>query len=84
MVLLGGVVWLCCGCVVCRMMCEVMRREYEHKVGSSHAIPNIFGIPRQQKSRQVRLKIPKACLRRNMRDRKRNRKQTASPYVGLP
>jgi hypothetical protein len=40
------VLWLCCGCVVCRMMCEVTRRENEHIVGYSPAIPHIFGIPR--------------------------------------
>jgi hypothetical protein len=84
MVLFGGVVWLCCGCVVCRMTwCEVIRREKKHKVRNSHAIPQIFGIPRKQKSRGLHLKLLKACPCRNMRDKKTNGKQMASPYVGL-
>ncbi len=66
-----------------RMMCEVKRRENEHKVSNSHAMPHILGITRKQKLRQKWLKLLKACLCRNMRDKKRNAKQMASPYVGL-
>jgi hypothetical protein len=83
MVLFGGVVWLCCGCVVCRMICEVTERKNDHKVRNSHAIPQIFGIPRKQKSRGIQVKLVKACSYRNMRDKKRNGKQVTCPYLEL-
>jgi hypothetical protein len=64
-------------------MCQVTRRKNKHKVGNSYAIPIILGIPRMQKSRQIGLKLLKACSCKNTKDKKRNGKPMASPYIEL-